>query len=126
MYKQDYSIVDYFKWMSKYKTLISTIPRLCGDDSLINMPIGGAYTPTKKELYNKVKHYFEMFNKNPNVPQLMSAINTVREIEHQENPEISAGREAMESIFDRYDSRLKDHDATMKFVFGERKARNKS
>jgi len=125
-YKQNYSIIDYVKWMSKYRTLISTIPRLCGDENLIEMPTANAKMPTKKEFYSMIKHYFEMFNKNPNIPQLMRAINTVREIEHQDNPEISAGREAMERIFDRYDSGLKDRDETMKFVFGERKPRNKS
>lgn len=125
-YRQDYGFESYYHWLKDFKSLIVTIPKLCGDDSLINMPVGRIERPTRREFYDRVKGYFEMFSKDPDVPHLMSAINTVREVEHSENPEIKVGREAMEAIFDRYDSRDKDYSLTMKAVFGEGSARNNS
>ena len=90
------------------------------------MPVGRIERPTRREFYDRVKGYFDMFSKDPDVPHLMSAINTVREVEHSENPEIKTGREAMDAIFNRYDSSDKDYPLTMKTVFGDGGARNNS
>ena len=76
--------------------------------------------------YERIKGYFDMFSKDPDIPSLMSAISIVREVEQKENPEISSGRETMERVFDRYDSDVKDHDGTMKVVFGNGIGKNNS
>lgn len=123
-YYSEYNVIDYISWSKKYGMLISNIPRLCGDDDLIKFPVGNNPKPSKSELHQRVRDYLVMISKDPDVPQLMSAINRVRDIEQKENPEISSGRETMEKIFDRYDSEFKDHDATMKAVFTGGKARN--
>ena len=125
-YKQDYGFVNYYTWFEDFKSLIVTIPKLCGDEPLIKMPVGRIERPTRREFYDRVKGYFDMFSKDPDVPHLMSAINTVREVEHSENPEIKTGREAMDAIFNRYDSSDKDYPLTMKTVFGDGGARNNS
>ena len=125
-YRQDYGFENYYNWFEDFKSLIVTIPKLCGEEPLISMPVGRIERPTRREFYDRVKGYFDMFSKDPDVPHLMSAINAVREVEHSENPEIKTGREAMDAIFDRYDSRDKDYPLTMKAVFGEGSARNNS
>ena len=117
-YRQDYNIADYIPWLKDYKTLIVTIPKLCGDEPLLSMPVGNIKRATRREFYERIKGYFEMFSKDPDVIGVMSAINTVREIEHKENLEISSGRETMERVFDRYDSDGKDPVAVMGAVFG--------
>ena len=125
-YRQDYGFENYFNWLKDFKSLIVTIPKLCGEEPLISMPVGRIERPTRREFYDRVKGYFEMFSKDPDVPHLMSAINAVREVEHSENSEIKTGREAMDAIFDRYDSRDKDYPLAMKEVFSEGSARNNS
>ena len=125
-YRQDYGFENYYNWFEDFKSLIVTIPKLCGEEPLISMPVGRIERPTRREFYDRVKGYFDMFSKDPDVPHLMSAINAVREVEHSENSEIKTGREAMDAIFDRYDSRDKDYPLAMKTVFGEGSARNKS
>ncbi len=125
-YKEDYTITDYIQWINDFKSLLITVPKLCGDEPLLSMPIGNIERPTRRGFYERIKGYFDMFSKDPDIPSLMSAISTVREVEQKENPEISSGRETMERVFDRYDSDVKDHDRTMKVVFGNGIGKNNS
>ena len=53
-YRQDYGFENYLNWLKDFKSLIVTIPKLCGEEPLISMPVGRIERPTRREFYDRV------------------------------------------------------------------------